>query len=90
MITETDYSKVIIEVIDVPVKGVPPQPNYPSAAVPRRVSNIETTGWCYTFAFPTPNDVGATLPTTLYGPLYITTTDYSKDLRGLLVPLRDS
>lgn len=81
---------MIVQAVMLPVKGVPPQPNYPSAAVPRKVSNIETAGWCYTFAFPIPNDMGATLPPTLYGHFYITTTDYSKDLRGLLVPLEDS
>lgn len=75
---------------DIPVKGVPPQPNYPFAAVPLRVSNIEAAGWCYIVAFLTPNDVSATLPPTLYSHFYITTTNYSKDLRGLLVPLEDS
>lgn len=48
-----------------------------------RISNMKTKGWCYTFAFPITGVMGSTLPPTLYNHFHITTSDYSKVLRGL-------
>lgn len=69
---------------------VPPQPNCPSAAVSRSISNTEAAERCYIVALATSSDMAALLPPTLYSCCYIATADYSKDLWGLLVPLRDS
>lgn len=69
---------------------MPPQPNYPSAVVPRKVSSTKTIGWCYIVAFPGTGAPGATLPPTLYDRLRTTAANYSKALWGLLVPLRVS
>jgi len=57
---------------------------------PFGVSNAETQGWCYIVAFTRAGALAATLPSTLYGHLCTTTADCSKDLWGLLVPLRVS
>ena len=72
------------------IRGVPPQPNYPSIAVPLKVSDMLTIRWCYIDAFPKPEDLGAVLPPTLCNHQHTTTTDCSKALWGLLVPLKDS